>query len=175
MAHTENVQADIRVPESFDKRPRLSDEALREIRTIRDGYPSARSALLPALYVAEREMGWLSPDAMVAVADALELSPATVRGVATFYSMYKHRPLGRHLIQLCTNVSCMILGAETLLDHVRKTFNVEVGGTSPDGRFSLIIMECIGACGTAPAMMVDDDFHENLTAEGIIRILERYE
>jgi len=152
----------------------FSSAAIQEIEEIRTNYPNARAALLPAIYVAQREFGWLSPEAYEAVADLLGVPKATVRGVATFYAMYKQKPMGRHLIQLCTNVSCMILGAERLVDFLKSTYGVEPGGVSPDGRFSLVIMECIGACGTAPAMLVNDDFHENLTEKNLQEILEKY-
>ena len=152
----------------------FSSAAIQEIAEIRTKYPNARAALLPAIYVAQRESGWLSPEAYETVADLLGVPKATVRGVATFYAMYKQKPMGRHLIQICTNVSCMILGAERLVDFLKNTYGVEPGGVSPDGRFSLVIMECIGACGTAPAMLVNDDFHENLTEKNLQEILEKY-
>ncbi|NJD55784.1 MAG: NADH-quinone oxidoreductase subunit NuoE [Nitrospirae bacterium] len=152
----------------------FSSAAIQEIEDIRAKYPNARAALLPAIYVAQREFGWLPPEAYEAVADLLNVPKATVRGVATFYAMYKQKPMGRHLIQLCTNVSCMILGAERLVDLLKSAYGVEPGGVSPDGRFSLVIMECIGACGTAPAMLVNDDFHENLTEKNLQEILEKY-
>lgn len=152
----------------------FNEASIKEIREIRTKYPNNRAALLPALYVAQREFGWLSPEAYEAVADLLSVPKATVRGVATFYAMYKQKPMGRHLIQLCTNVSCMILGAEKLVDLLKHTYGLEPGGMSPDGRFSLVIMECIGACGTAPAMLVNDDFHENLTEKNLAEILEKY-
>jgi len=152
----------------------LSDNARQKIQDVRKLYPSARGALLPALYIAQRETGWLSPDALRAVSRELRIPEATVRGVASFYAMFHKQPMGRNVIQLCTNVACMILGAEPLVDLISKTFNVQPGGTSPDGRFSLVIMECIGACGTAPAMLVNTDFYENLTAENILGILEGY-
>ena len=152
----------------------LSESAKQEIKEIRKRYPTARAALLPALYVAQREAGWVSPEAVTAVSRELRVPEATVRGVASFYAMYHKKPVGRHVIQLCTNVSCMILGAERLVDLLERTFNVKPGGMSPDGRFSLIIMECIGACGTAPAMLVNTDFYENLTAENILTTLEKY-
>ncbi len=152
----------------------FSSAAKQEIEDIRTKYPNARAALLPTIYVAQREFGWLSSEAFDAVADLLNVPKATVRGVATFYAMYKQKPMGRHLIQLCTNVSCMILGAERLVDFLKITYGVEPGGVSPDGRFSLVIMECIGACGTAPAMLVNDDFHENLTEKNLQEILEKY-
>jgi len=152
----------------------FSQTALKELREIREKYPTARAALLPALYVAQREFGWMSPEAYEAVSDMLGLPKAIARGVGTFYAMYKHKPLGRNVIQLCTNVSCMILGAERLVDFLKNRYGLEPGGTTNDGRFSLVIMECIGACGTAPAMLVDDDFYENLTEKYIEEILEKY-
>ncbi len=99
---------------------------------------------------------------------------AEVRGAASFYSMFKHKPVGRYLIQLCTNVSCMILGAEKLVDFLGARYGIYPDGTTQDGRFSLVLMECIGACGTAPAMLVNTDFHENLSEKRIEEILEKY-
>jgi len=150
------------------------DESLLSPGALRDRYPTAQSTLLPALYQAQKRFGWLSLEALEEVSKELEVPRATVRSVATFYSMYKNRPMGRNVIQVCTNVSCMIFGAERLVDIIKKHYGVEAGGTSADNRFSLIIMECIGACGTAPAMLVNTDFHENLTEENIIKILDEY-
>jgi len=152
----------------------LTETALNEISAIRKKYPTARGALLPALYVAQREYGWLSPEAYRAVSETLHIPEATIRGVASFYAMYRHKPVGRHVIQLCTNVACMIMGAERLVDRIGEKYGVTPGGTSEDGRFSLVIMECIGACGTAPAMLVNTDFHENLTEENLFEILDQY-
>lgn len=150
-------------------------EATREnIKALLTRYPDARSALLPALHLAQREAGWLTDDALCGVADALDLSSAHVRGVATFHELFRNTPTGRHVIQLCTNVSCMLFDADSLVDLLRKHFSLEPGGTSPDGRFSLIVMECIGACDGAPAMLVDADLHEHLTASRILSILEGY-
>jgi len=153
----------------------FSETAVKELEEIRAKYPNARAALLPAIYIAQKEFGWLSPEAYEIVADILGAPKATVRGVATFYAMYKHKPMGRNIVQLCTNVSCMILGAERLVDLLKNRYGLEPGGTSQDGRFSLVIMECIGACGTAPAMLVNDDFYENLTEKYIEEILSKYE
>lgn len=152
----------------------LSEAAIKEIEVIRTKYPTARAALLPAIYVAQREFGWLSPEAYEAVSDILGIPKAIARGVATFYAMYRHKPMGRNIVQLCTNVSCMILGAEKLVDFLKNRYALEPGGTDPDGRFSLVIMECIGACGTAPAMLVNEDFYEYLTEKYIEEILEKY-
>ncbi len=152
----------------------FNETAKKELEEIRLKYPTARAALLPALYVAQREFGWLSPDAYEAVSDMLGVPKAIARGVGTFYAMYKHKPAGRNIVQLCTNVSCMILGAERLVDFLKNKYGLEPGGTTPDSRFSLVIMECIGACGTAPAMLVNDDFYENLSEKYIEEILGKY-
>ena len=147
---------------------------LRELEDIKGRYPEYKSAVLPALYIAQREFGWLSNEAILSVAKSLSIPEALVRGTASFYSMFKQRQAGRHLIQMCTNISCMILDAERLVDFVKSRYSLEPGGTSPDGRFSLVIMECIGACGTAPAMLVDTDFYDNLTEKKIEEVLNKY-
>lgn len=152
----------------------FSDKTLKELEEIKGKYPSARSALLPAIYLAQKEFGWLSSDAYESIAEALGVPKAIARGVGTFYAMYQHRPMGRNIVQLCTNVSCMILGAEKFVDFLKTQYGLEPGGTTADGRFSLVIMECIGACGTAPAMLVNDDFYENLTENYINEILGQY-
>ncbi len=138
-------------------------------------YPERRGALLPALHLAQKEYGWLSPEAMKEVSRALNLPEATVKGVATFYAMYRKAPAGRHLVQICTNVACMIFGAERLVDLLKERYGLEPGGTSEDGRFSLMIMECIGACDRAPAMLVNEDYYPDLNEERIMTILEGYE
>lgn len=152
----------------------FNETVLKEIEGIRTKYPDRKSALLPSLYIAQREFGWLSNEAMQYVAKTLNLPEAEVRGTASFYAMFRHRPSGRHLIQMCTNASCMILGAERLVDFISGKYGVQPNDTSRDGRFSLVIMECIGACGTAPAMLVNTDFYDSLTESNIIEILERY-
>ncbi|MCL5063260.1 MAG: NADH-quinone oxidoreductase subunit NuoE [Nitrospiraceae bacterium] len=152
----------------------LNERVVIEINRIKSKYHDAQSSLLPALYVVQREYGWLSPDAVAAVGDVLNVPRTTVKGVATFYSMFRHKPMGRHLIQLCTNVACMIMGAERLVDILKTRYGLEPNSTMDDGRFSLVVMECIGACATAPAMLVDTDFYDNLTEERIVDILENY-
>ncbi|HAK88672.1 MAG TPA: NADH-quinone oxidoreductase subunit NuoE [Nitrospiraceae bacterium] len=152
----------------------LSENTVKEIGLIRSKYHDAQSSLLPALYVVQREHGWLSPEALKEVGEILNVPKAEVKGVSTFYAMFRHKPIGRHLIQLCTNVACMIMGSENLLNILKDRYGLEPNGTTVDGRFSLVVMECIGACGTAPAMLVDTDFHDNLTEKRITEILESY-
>lgn len=144
------------------------------LEALKKRYQDRRAAILPVLYEAQGEFGWLSDEALEAVSREINVPRALVRGVATFYSMFRHAPRGRHLIQLCTNVSCMIFGAETLLDLLKSKYGLETGGTSGDGRFSLVVMECIGACDGAPAMLVDNDLHEKLHVQNILKILEDY-
>ncbi len=153
----------------------LKSEILNEIDALKRKYDDARFSLLPALSLVQREYGWLSPEAINTVGEILDIPGATVKSVSTFYAMFRHQPMGRHLIQLCTNVSCMIMGGERLVDLLRERYAIAPNSTSPDGRFSLMIMECIGACDTAPAMLVDTDLHGNLTAGNLIEILEKYE
>ncbi len=153
----------------------LKTEILNEINELKRKYDNPRFSLLPALSLVQREYGWLSPEALDKVGEMLEVSGATVKSVSTFYAMFRHQAMGRHLIQLCTNISCMIMGGERLVDILRERYTLEPNATSPDGRFSLMIMECIGACDTAPAMLVDTDLHGNLTPGSLIEILEKYE
>jgi len=145
-----------------------------KIEEVLKKYPEKRAALLPSLYIAQKEYGWLTQEAYEQVSEILGLPKATVKGVATFYAMYKKKPMGRHLIQLCTNVACMVMGAEKILDILKEKYGLIPGGTTEDGRFSLVIMECIGACDKAPAMLVDTDFYADLNEKKIIEILERY-
>lgn len=152
----------------------FNDTILKEIDEIKAKYPDPRSALLPALYIAQKEFGWLSSEAMLCVAQTLNMPEAVVRGTASFYSMFRHKPVGRHLVQLCTNVSCMILGSDKLVEFLKNKYGLQPNNTTQDGRFSMVIMECIGACGTAPAMLVNTDFYDNLTEKRIEEILEKY-
>ncbi|MBF0557709.1 MAG: NADH-quinone oxidoreductase subunit NuoE [Nitrospirae bacterium] len=152
----------------------LSDKALNEIHLIKSKYQDSRSCLLPSLYVVQKENGWISPAAMETVGELLSVPDATVKGVATFYSMFRREAMGRHLIQLCTNVACMIMGAERLVDILRDKYGLQPNGTSADGRFSLVIMECIGACDAAPAMLVDADLHGNINENTIMATLDKY-
>ena len=152
----------------------LDNRILDEINELKRAYEDVHSCLLPTLYILQREHGWLSPEVLESAASVLNIPVATVKGISTFYTMFNHKPMGRHLIQLCTNVSCMIMGGETLLDILKSRYGLEPNLTTPDGRFSLVIMECIGACDKAPAMLIDTDLHGNLTQESIIEILEKY-
>ena len=139
-------------------------------------YPTKMAALLPALWIVQEERGWVSTDAMAEVAALLDLTPAYVKGVVTFYTMYHTHPVGRHFIQVCTTSPCNICGAEAVVEALlRETGCGELGATSPDGRFTVIEVECLGACGFPTPILVDDDFIESVTPDKVAGILQRYE
>jgi NADH-quinone oxidoreductase subunit E len=140
-------------------------------------YPADRksAALLPVLRAAQELFGHLSPEVQRLVAARLDVSPARVDEVATFYVMFRTRPAGRHVVEMCTNVSCCLTGAEKIWEHLRKKLGIGPGETTPDGRITLAEVECLGSCGTAPAMLVDEEMYERLTVEKVDEILGRLE
>ncbi|PWB68158.1 MAG: NADH-quinone oxidoreductase subunit NuoE [Deltaproteobacteria bacterium] len=151
----------------------FSDAARSELERIRSRYPDREAAILPALHLAQREFGYVSDEAIVYLADLLGFAPARIEGVATFYTMYNRKPVGKYHVQICRNISCSLLGAEHLIEHVSKKLGVRPGETTPDGKFTLTAVECLGSCGTAPVMQVNDDYHESLTEEKIDALLDR--
>lgn len=134
-------------------------------------YPVKEAALLPVLHRVQDDLGWLPLAAMDWVAERLELPKVRVYGVTSFYTMFRRRQLGRHRLEICTNVSCSLMGAEHLRDYLSSKLGIKPGQTTADGRISLIEVECLGSCGTAPVMLVDDEYHENLDPEKIDKIL----
>ncbi|RME27904.1 MAG: NADH-quinone oxidoreductase subunit NuoE [Deltaproteobacteria bacterium] len=134
-------------------------------------YPVQEAALIPVLHIVQDELGWLPVEAMDWVAGRLGLAATRVYGVASFYTMFRRKPAGRHRLEICTNVSCSLMGAEHLRDYIGKKLGIEPGQTTPDGRISLHEVECLGSCGTAPVMLVDDEYHENLTPQKVDEIL----
>jgi NADH-quinone oxidoreductase E subunit len=149
----------------------FSDTARRELEAILARYPDKEAAILPALHLAQREFGYVSDEAIVYVADLLGFTPARIEGVATFYTMYNRKPVGRYHVQICRNISCSLMGAEHLIDHVSKKLGIRPGETTPDGKFTLSKAECLGSCGTAPVLQLNDDYHEDLTEEKIDALL----
>jgi NADH-quinone oxidoreductase E subunit len=151
----------------------LSEQSKREIQKLRAEYPDPQSVLLPALHLAQRDYGgWLPEQAFDEVAQVMGLSSTKVAAVATFYTMLNKKPVGRHLIQVCTNISCSLLGADHLLSYIGRKLGIDVGETTSDGKFTLLEVECLGSCGTAPMMQVDDAYYENLTEERVDQILD---
>lgn len=152
----------------------LSEAAREEIRKIVKRYPDGhqKSAVMPALYVAQREQGWLKPELLREIGELLRLPAVHVAAVATFYTMYEKQPHGEHIIDVCTCLSCQLCGGYDIVDHIAKRLNVKLGETTPDGKITLREQECIGACASAPALQVDYRFHENLTAEAVDELLD---
>jgi NADH dehydrogenase (ubiquinone) flavoprotein 2 len=138
-------------------------------------YPTKQGCLLPALWMVQEARGWISEPAMAEVAEVLELTPAYVKGVVTFYTMYHTHPVGRHFIQVCTTSPCNICGAEDVVNALLGATGCgELGATSPDGRFTVIEVECLGACGFPTPILVGDDFIENVTPDKVPGIVQRY-
>ena len=150
----------------------FSPETLKEFQATVARYPKKEAAMLPVLYLAQREFGHLGPEAIDYVAKLMDQAPARVYGVVSFYTMYNMAPIGRHHIQVCRTLPCALRGAEEVTEFLKKKLGIECGQTTPDGRFTLSEVECLASCGTAPMMQVNDDYYENLTAEKIDQILE---
>ncbi|MGD9762224.1 MAG: NADH-quinone oxidoreductase subunit NuoE [Candidatus Binatia bacterium] len=136
-------------------------------------YPIKRAAIMPTLWLAQEEFGWLSDEVIEYVADLLELTPAFVASVASFYTMYYRRPVGKHHVQVCTNLSCVLRGADDIVDCLRTHLRIGLGHTTEDGLFTLSEVECLGSCGTAPMMQINDDYWENLSPERTLEIVDR--
>ena len=136
-------------------------------------YPSRRAAVKSALRYCQEEAGWVSNGVVTAVAEYLGLAPIEVYEVATFYDMFYTEPGGRHRIRVCTNVSCMLRGAETIVSHLKEKLGIKVGETSPDGRITLLEAECLGACGGAPMLVCGNQYFENLTTDKLDSLLDQ--
>jgi NADH-quinone oxidoreductase subunit E len=154
----------------------FSPAALAEYREILARYPERRAALMPVLWLVQREFGWISPSAQRYVAELMELPQAWVDGVVSFYTMYWRRPMGRSHIAVCTNLSCYLRGAEDIYNAVCRRTGVMAGEVSPDGKWSVERAECLGSCDTAPMMQVNNDaYYENLTVDETLDLLDRFE
>ena len=148
-------------------------ELIQEIRAIAGQYPETRSAILPALHLAqERNDGWLPPQALEEVGTALGVTPAYVQSVASFYDMLHLEPVGRHLVEICTNVSCALVGAQQVVEAFQRELGVRPGETTADGQVTLKTMECAGGCGWAPVVVVDHRHREPTTPEDVPAVLQ---
>ncbi|MBK8711402.1 MAG: NAD(P)H-dependent oxidoreductase subunit E [Niastella sp.] len=153
----------------------FSDQKLMEVKEIISHYPDGKqkSALLPVLHMAQEEFGgWLSVETMDYVAGLLHLEPIEVYEVASFYSMYNLKPVGKHLLEVCQTGPCMINGSDDIIDYIKQKLNIQVGETTPDGLFTLKTVECLGACGYAPMMQYGKTYREHLTKEKIDALIE---
>lgn len=152
----------------------LSHDEINEINHEIGQYPVKSAACIEALKVVQKHRGWVPDDAVKDIAGHLEMSPEEVDSVATFYNLIFRQPIGRNVILLCDSVSCWLLGYEKLLDHFKSKLGIGFGETSKDGRFTLLPMPCLGTCDHAPALMINNDLHRDLTPEKLDSILENY-
>lgn len=149
----------------------LSSKFYGRMEKLEPRYPTKVALLLPALHAAQEEYGWLPPEVLDEVARYIGIHPAQVREVASFYTMYNLKPVGKFHLKICTNVACALRGSEEVLNRCEQTLGIKCGETTADKKFTLNEEECLGACGTAPAMMMNDDYHENLTPDSIDRLI----
>jgi len=155
--------------------PVFTGSTREKLEALQAQYPTRQALLLPALWMVQEARGWVSDEGLAEVAAVLDLTPAYVRGVATFYTMYHLHPMGRNVIQVCTTSPCGMCGAEQVRDaFLRHTGCVELGRTSADGRFTVLESECLGACGMATPVLINDDFLESVSPETVPGILTRY-
>ena len=156
-------------------RPVFAGKVLEELQGVLAKYPTKQAALLPALWIVQRERGWISDRNMTEVAEALAITPAYVKGVVTFYTMYHQHPVGRNFVQVCTTSPCNIRGAEGVVKaFLEQTGAKDAGATSPDGKWTIIEVECLGACGFATPVLINDDFIENVTPDKVADLVKKY-
>lgn len=150
----------------------FSPEELAKVEQLKGLYPSPKSAIMPVLWMAQKKWGWLSVGVMKHVAEVMDLPYSHVYGVASFYTMYFKKPMGRYHVQVCTNVSCMLRGDEAVYQHVSSKYGIGHNQRTADGKFSLEEVECMGACGGAPMVAINEDYYENITIEELDRMLD---
>ncbi len=155
----------------------MSVEQMNDIDREIAKYPQEQrqSAVMSTLRIVQEAHGHLTSELMDAVAHYLHMFPIAVYEVASFYTMYEHKPVGKHLINVCTNISCLLRDSKKVVEHLEHKLGINLGETTDDGRFTLRSVECLGACVHAPMMQVDKDYHENLTTESIDKVLEQYQ
>ena len=151
----------------------LSQERERELADILTRYPNKMAATIPVLHLCQDQNGWVSPDVVAFVAQTCEVSVAHVQGVVTFYTLFNQKPVGKHQVWVCRTLSCALRGADEVLHHCEKRLGVHAGETTKDGKITLRTAECLAACGQAPMIQVDKEFHENLTLKQVDEILDR--
>jgi NADH-quinone oxidoreductase E subunit len=143
----------------------ISEQAKQRMCDLAARYPVARSAVMPALYIAQQEEGYITQEALEAVAETIGLTVDDVESIATFYTMYYQRPPGKKVIKVCTSISCYLRDCDALVSHLEQRLGIQRGETSADGNYTLMTAECLASCGTAPVLQVNDEFVENVTLE----------
>ena len=174
MAHLQpdNPYARERFPE-LEKPVEFPEEAKKRFEYILTRYPTKEAALLPTLHLVQELWGYISPEAVHYVGEMLDLSPATVFGVVSFYDMYDQKPVGKYRLRVCTNLSCMVSNAYDIYEHLCDRLKVNPHETTKDGLYTVLEVECLGSCGTAPVVQVNNDYHENMNVEKMDALLER--
>jgi NADH-quinone oxidoreductase subunit E len=154
---------------------RLSDKAEAKLEELKRRYPQERSAIMPALYLAQEELGSITAEAIAWVSERLALAPVQVLEVASFYTMYYKKPVGRYHFQVCRTVSCALRGQKLIVEHLKQRFKLKSGEVSPDGLWSFEEVECLGSCGSGPVCEINDHYFENLSVEKLEKIIRRIE
>lgn len=150
----------------------FTQENLEKINKAVLKYPEKKAAIMSALWIAQEQNGWISQEVMNEVASVLDLHPEDVLGVVTFYTMYHQKPMGKYHLQVCTNVSCMLRGAYDIYENVKKNLGIDHMQVTENKLFSLEEVECMGSCGTAPMIAINEDYHENISSEKVIKIID---
>jgi NADH-quinone oxidoreductase E subunit len=152
----------------------ISEQAKQRMRALASRYPAARSAVMPALYIAQQEEGYITQEALQAVAEAIGITVDDVESVATFYTMYYQQPPGRKVIKVCTSISCYLRNCDALLKHLEQRLAINRGETTTDGNYTLMTTECLASCGTAPVLQVNNEFVENVTPEMVDALIDEW-
>ncbi|MCB0318000.1 MAG: NAD(P)H-dependent oxidoreductase subunit E [Bdellovibrionales bacterium] len=153
----------------------FSKEAVERVKKLKDKYPDSQSAVMPALYVAQEEIGFVNQEAIDWVAEQVDMAPVHVKELATFYTMYYQQPVGKYHFQVCRTLSCAVRGSKKLMNHLKNRFGVDPHEVTEDGMWSYEAVECLGSCGTAPMCEINDRFFENLTPELLEDIINKIE
>ena len=145
----------------------LTEEARKKLDELKYRYPTRMAAMLPALHIVFEDCGYLGTDQLDEAAEVLGVSSLDMNETASFYTLFTKQKVGRYLIQVCTNLSCALMGSDNLVEYLQQKLGIQVGETTPDGLFTLWTVECLGSCGTAPMMQVNDRYHERLTRDKV--------
>jgi NADH-quinone oxidoreductase subunit E len=151
---------------------KFTQDNLEKVNDAIKRYPEKQAAVMPALWIAQEQNGWISNEVMKEVASVLGMNPEDVLGIITFYTMYHQKPMGKYHLQVCTNVSCMLRGAYDIYENVKKNLGINNMEVTADHKFSLEEVECMGSCGTAPMIAINEDFYENISLEKVNKIIE---
>ncbi|HYC88264.1 MAG TPA: NAD(P)H-dependent oxidoreductase subunit E [Thermoanaerobaculia bacterium] len=170
--HPDNPYAKERFPDP-QKTVEFPEEARKRFEHILTRYPTREAALIPTLHLCQELWGWISPEIVHYVSGLLDLSPANVFGVVSFYDMFDQKPVGKYRLRVCTNLSCMVSNAYDIYEHLCDRLQVNPHETTKDGLYTVLEVECLGSCGTAPVVQVNNDYHENMSVERMDALLEK--